>query len=404
MRVLLANKFFYPKGGAEQVFFAQDRLLRELGHETIHLSVRDPDNEPSPWSEYFVSPVSYEGGVSRERFRAATRLFHSSEVARAVRRLVERSRPDLAVLHNVYHQLGPALAAELSRAGVPTILFLHDYKIVCPAYRLLRDGTPCEQCAAGNFWQAARHGCGGSPGRGVALAMEAYWQRLTGGYDRVDRFCAPSGFLVGKVAEMGFPRTVELLPNFVPPAASPADPADGRSIGYAGRLSHEKGVDVFLRAAADLPGIPFRIAGTGPAAESLAQQAARDGAGNVTFLGRLTREDLFQEYRGWRAAVVPSVWYENCPLSVLEPLSLGIPVIGSDLGGIPELLEEGGVTVPPGEAASLATAIADLWEQPGEARELGVRGRGFVERKHSARAFTVAFAALVDSLGVEGQS
>jgi glycosyltransferase involved in cell wall biosynthesis len=377
VRILHVNKYFFEKGGAERAFLTLDRLLDGAGHEMIHFSTRDPRNLPSPWADHFVSGVRHDRAPWHPAsWRAGWRMFGGAGLRAAVRRLVQNARPDVAILHNVYHQLGqPVLMDELSALGVRTLHVLHDFKIVCPAHTLLRDRQPCSLCSGGAFLRAAWHGCGGSRLRGVLLALEAYVQRRR--YGAVGLFAAPSRFLIEKAKAMGFPHAIRLLRNAVPMASLPGDPRAGTAVGCATRLAPEKGLDVLLRAAARLPGIPFRLAGDGP----LRAELERDRPANVTLLGRLPPEGLAQERRSWRAAVAPSLCEENLPYSVLEAFAAGLPVVGSDLGGQRELLEGRGVRVPAGDADALAGAIRGLWNDPERTARLGAEGAGFVRRE-----------------------
>jgi glycosyltransferase involved in cell wall biosynthesis len=391
VRILHANKFFFGKGGAERAFLTLDRLLSEAGHETIHFSTRDPRNLPSPWADYFVSGVRHDRAAWHPAsWRAAWRMFGGAGIRSAVRRLVRDARPDVAILHNVYHQLGqPVLIDELAARGVRMLLVLHDYKIVCPAYTLLRDGQPCSVCAGGAFYHAARHGCGGSRLRGSLLALEAYAQRRR--YRAVRIFAAPSRFLIEKARAMRFPHAIRLLRNPVPEPARRCDPRAGTAIGYSGRLAPEKGLDVLLRAAARLPAIPFRLAGTGP----LKAELERDRPANVTLLGHLRPDELAEERRCWRAAVAPSLWEENLPYSVLEAFAAGLPVVGSDLGGLRELLEGRGVQVPAGDVEALAEALRGLWEDPERCARLGAAGADFVRRECAPNRVVAALETLL---------
>ncbi|MDX1632979.1 MAG: glycosyltransferase, partial [Thermoanaerobaculia bacterium] len=299
MRILIANNFFYLKGGAERCTFLLDELLRRSGHETCHFAVRDPRNEPSPWSHHFPASISTDRPVWHpESWKAAARSFGVG-VRRKLRALVREAKPEVAILHNTYHHLGrPMLMRELVRSGVPVVCILHDYQVVCPAHSLFRDGEICQECSGGAFHRAAWHGCGGSRMRGMHLALEACFQRPR--YRECSLFLAPSHFLIEKVREMGFPHEVSFLRNFYPASETKVDPVEGRAVGYAGRLSPEKGLDVLLEAARRLPSIPFRIAGGGPMEEGLRHRRPE----NVTLLGQLDREELEQERRGWRLAVV----------------------------------------------------------------------------------------------------
>ncbi len=261
---------------------------------------------------------------------------------------------------------------------------LHDYKVVCPAYTMLQNGRSCTECANGRFYRSAVNGCGGSKARGLILAAESYWQwRALNSYRRVDGFIAPSRFFIDTVTSMGFPYEVELLRNFVEIRGGSADPAASEAVGFAGRMSEEKGVDVLLDAAADLPSIPFRVAGDGPLLSAFRRRVNERRLQNVTLLGHMPHALLMREMATWRIAVVPSRSSENCPLAVLEPFSFGIPVIGTDLGGTKELVDNRGVLVAPADPNALRDAIRRLWSDSERCEELGETGREFVAKECS---------------------
>ena len=385
MKILLINKFFYNRGGAERWLFEVDRFLRDQGHETVYFSMRDDNNVPSPWNEYFVSPVSYtQSPFSPASLKAILRMFYSGEVNRAIERLIKDTRPDIALLGNVYHQLGPSLIHSLARHRIPMIMMLHDYKVVCPSYLMFRRGRPCEKCARGRFFWSAIHGCGGSRVRGCVLALESYWQKnIVKSYSKIATFIAPSRFLADNANEMGFTHPIQHVPNFVSIPTCKADTANGRAVGFAGRISPEKGLRILINAAAMATDIPVRIAGTGPSLEELKQLASP----NVTFVGQLDKESLVQEMLTWRAAVIPSLWYENSPYSILEAMALGLPVIGSDAGGISELLNGRGILFPAADAKALARAIHELWGNLKRCKQLGDTGREFIRIQHSKEKF-----------------
>lgn len=376
MRVLLCNKYFYLRGGAERALFDLERALVELGHRVIPFGMQHPDNLERYPAEDFVSEVVYDRArPSLSTLRAVSRFFGSSEVRRKVSALLDRHRPDLAILNNVYHQLGPSLILELHRRKVPMVMLLHDYKVTCPAYTLFREGKECRECSGRRFFQAARHGCGGSRARGLLLAAESHVQwGLLQSYDKVTRFLAPSRFLIDTVRSMGFPFEIDLFPNAVEAAAEPADPGAHRAVGYAGRLSAEKGLDVVLDAARRLSDVPIRIVGDGPLRADIERRVQEAGLSNVSVLGPLPHDRLMQELRSWRAALVPSHWPENAPFSVLEPMAQGVPVVASRVGGIPELIAEGGVLLPPGDPEALARAVRLLDQDAELTRSLGRKG------------------------------
>jgi glycosyltransferase involved in cell wall biosynthesis len=381
MRVLHVNKYFYLQGGAEKAYFTFDGLLRGAGHETVHFAMAEPRNHPSPWSGYFVSEVKHGyPALHPESLKAALRTLGAG-VAGPLRRLVRDTRPDVALIHNAYHQLGqPVLMDTLRELGVPAVHVLHDYKPICGTHDLLRAGRMCSDCAGGRFWKAAAYGCGGGRAHGALLALEAYLQRPR--YLRLEIMTAPSRFLIDKCHAMGFARDIRLLRNPVDIHEPVAAPEQGRAIGYAGRLSREKGLDILLAAAARLPHVPFRIAGSGPLGERLESEKPA----NVTLLGQLGAAELAAEMRSWRCAVVPSAWFENCSFAVLEACALGLPVIGTAIGGTPELLEGCGVLVPPSDADALTRAIGEVWDDGARLRAMGAACHARVREEFAPQA------------------
>jgi glycosyltransferase involved in cell wall biosynthesis len=233
---------------------------------------------------------------------------------------------------------------------------------------------------------------------------ESVLHRMLGSYrDCVSRFIVPSRFYLEKFVEWGFPRErFAHVPNFVDAARYAAQFAPGKSFLYFGRISREKGVATLIRAAAEAR-VPLEIAGTGPQQQELAQLASELGA-DVKFLGYLTGEALHEVVRRARAVVLPSEWYENAPMSILEAYALGKPVIGATIGGIPELIREGvtGVTFTSGEAASLSAALRDIASRAdAELENMGREGRDWVSSEFTAAGYRQRIADTYRALGVD---
>jgi glycosyltransferase involved in cell wall biosynthesis len=400
MRVLQVNKFFYPRGGAERYFLDLMELLPGNGHAVAPFSMAHPRNAPSPYARFFVDRVSYteEGGLFGA-LATAGRTIYNRETRRRVRALVDEFRPDVAHLHNVHHQLSGSLFEGLAQSGVPMVQTLHDFQWVCPVYTFLRAGRLCELCRHGRVFPAVRHRCnGGSLARSAVAALELKVGAMRGWEAMVSRFLAPSLFLGAKVVEHGLPpEKVEAFGYLVCLDKYRPVGVRGRHVLYAGRLSREKGVATLLEAAARVPELTLRIAGTGPLEPELRHKADALLPGRVVFLGHLDSPRLRAELGEAAFTVVPSEWYENQPYAVLEAFAMGTPVLGANLGGIPELVipNRTGMLFESGSVDALAEALEALGRRR-DLRDLGREGRRLVEERFDPRQQLAALTAIYE--------
>lgn len=383
MVVLLINKFFYEKGGSERYFFMQDDALRARGHQVVHFSMSHPSNRPSPYDAFFVSQRDYsEAPMGRSGFSHGAEFIRSREADEKLRELIAFARPQVAHLHNIYHQLTPSIIPVLKSHGIPVVLTLHDYKLVCPNYRLFAHGRFCDRCIGGNFLNAPLTRCNdGSLVKSGLLGLEAFVQRITHVYDGVDLFLAPSRYIRDVFIRAGFDkRRVRYLPSFLPPVHDTgADRPAGlpeRYVLYFGRLSEEKGLDGLVSAVAGQRDVHLVLAGDGPEREVLKVQGERDCPGRLHFTGYLNKSALDAVITHATVVALPAVWPENAPFTVLEAAAAGVPVIVSSMGGLPEMAEVlSGWVVPPGDTPALASAVAEAWENPERTAQRGERAR-----------------------------
>lgn len=382
MRILFANKFFWPSGGSERVMFQERRCVLDAGGEVADFSMRDPRNLPSPTADHFVSHVDYNatGGPLRS-LRTALSFIHNTEAMRKARDLAEAFRPDIVHLHNIYHQLTPSIIRPFKRAGSKVVLTLHDYKLACPAYLMLdKNGRICDICAGNRFHRAAATRCQGSLARSLLLSAEAIWHAWRGSYDLVDAFLAPSRYMGNAVAGRIGPERLKIIPNGVDTGYFAPTWEDRGYALYLGRLSREKGLDTLLDAQAGMTDPPpLAVAGGGPLAERVAASPGVDA------LGVLEGDALRRALAGAAFVAVPSRWRENCPMSVLEAMAMGKPVVASRLGGLPELVEHGvtGLLFEPGDTEGLARCMARLSGDATLRRTMGEAARQRAENKFS---------------------
>ncbi len=402
-RLLSINNYHYRRGGAEVIFLEHNRLFQEIGWDVVPFAMHHEQNLPAPSERHFVEEIEFgqSYGLKDKAVRAA-RVVYSLEAQAKIAALLEEARPQIAHAHNVYHHISPSIFPVLRRAGVPIVMTVHDLKLACPAYSMRVDGAICERCRGGRVYNVLTHRCiKGSAALSSLILLETVVHRLLNIYDaNIARFVVPSQFTLGKLVEWGWRRERFVhIPNFVETGHVRPGGTPGRGFLYFGRLSSEKGIDTLIRAAA-LSRQPVAIAGSGPEREDLERLAAELGA-EVTFLGYRTGEPLNEAIRAARAIVVPSTCYENAPLSILEAYALGRPVIGSDIGGIPELIREGetGTTVPPGDAEALAAALERFAGLPAErVAAMGAAGRALVEAEFSRAVYRDRMLALYASL------
>lgn len=388
MRVLLVNKYFFRKGGAESVFFATADLLKGKGHEVRFFSMAHENNYPSDEGKHFVSKIDYDAGGLREKARAAARLLYSFEAKRKMEDLLAEHMPDVAHLHNVYHQISPSILHVLKRFDIPVVMTLHDYKMVCASYSMLSSGQPCEKCREGRYYHCFFEKCvKDSRLKSLLSTCEMYLHhRIMKVYDLVDCFISPSRFLMEKMDEMGFGKKTTYLPNFA--EARPPEPEHERhdpTVIYLGRLSREKGLSTLIEAIKDVEGAVLRVVGDGPMRSELERRLAEEGITNVRLVGHKTGEELTDELRRAAFGVIPSECCENNPMSVLELFAVGRPAVGSRIGGIPELIEEGerGLLFEPGNPADLRAKLAALLRDAEGRGRMGRNARAYVESELS---------------------
>ncbi len=402
VRILHVNKFLYRRGGAEGYLLDVAALQRDAGHDVEFWAMEHPDNlTPLALADTFPPYVELEpppGGLAA--FGAAARMVWSPASRRGLAAAIERFAPDVVHCHNIYHQLSPSILAAARQARVPVVMTLHDYKLACPSYQMLDHGRLCDACVGHSTLPALRRRCkGGSTAASGLLALESGIHRLTRAYDGVAAFISPSRFLAEVMTRAGLPTDrLHVVPHFVLDGGTDQTGADAMASGivFGGRLSHEKGVDTLIEAAALAPEVEIHIAGDGPERPALERLAEQRHTGNVTFHGRLSKADLQRLVAAAVATVVPSRWYENQPMTILESYAVAVPAIVTALGGMPELVTDGtdGLVVPHDDPAALAGAMSALVADPARARVMGRVGRDRLLELHSPQRHLATLDAI----------
>jgi len=369
MKILLINKYFYLKGGAEKHFFALRQLLRDHDFTVVDFAMKDKKNISSPDEKYFISYINTEKIFSWSIFKTLGRIFWSLEARKKIKKIIIKEKPNLAHLHNIYHQISPSILPIFKKYKIPVIMTVHDFALISPSINMFANGKiyakiigrhyyRClfDRCVKKSFWLS------------LASALEMYFHhKILKVYQKnIDLFICPSQFLAKMLIKAGFKEDkIIVLPNFITSAnSSSIDKKENEKyLLYFGRLSAEKGINVLLETMKNLPNINLKIAGTGPEEVNCLNTIKKYDLKNVALLGYQTADHLLSLISNAYAVVVPSICYENCPLSILESLALGKPIIASDIGGIPELITNNGngLLVKANNPEALATAIKKLW-------------------------------------------
>ncbi len=402
MKVLQVNKFFHRKGGSEAYLFA---LIDELGKRkisTAEFSMKNPLNRSSRWAEYFVDPIDYDTPDLKRKLAFGAKIIYSAEARKKISRLLDAYAPDLVHLHIFQHQISPSILPEIKKRGLPIVYTAHDLKSVCPNYKMRTRGRVCESCKPCRYYHCLLKKCvKNSYLKSVLNTVEMYVHLWMKYYDAVDLFITPSKFYRDKLVEFRFdPGKVIHVPNFVDETAfAPKYSHEGYFI-YLGRLSEEKGVLTLVDAMGKVKGGELRIIGTGPLEAEIRERIESRRLKNVRMLGFRSGEELRTLIRNCMFSVVPSEWYENGSISLLESLAYGKPVIGADIGGIPEHLNHGedGLVFRSRDSEDLAKKINRLLENPGELVRMGENARKKVETIYSQKAHVDVIIQLYESL------
>ncbi len=416
-KLLLINKFYHdigPAGGVGRYLVQEEEDLLKAGWDVIPFAMADEHARPSDWSRYFVKARDY----SKPRFgmdaaQDALSLIWNREAARNLDALIRETRPDVAHLHNIYHHLSPSILPVLKKHGIPVVMTLHDLRLLCPAIHMLRHGEICEDCRGGQLHNAVRGRCVKESRAASALAaVETFLHRARGMYpSAVNVFLCPSRFIRNKYIEWGFPADqMRHLPNFVdldiwhPDRIKPSTRQDAYL--YFGRISKEKGLRTLLDAQAlwekDSNEKPLQllIAGEGPCTENVRARIAQLNLKTVSMLESLSIPELQKTMGRCRFTVLPSECFENGPMATLESLAAGIPVVGTNIGGIPESIldEVTGVIVPARNSSELLKGLVRASSIESEA---GAAARKWAEKNASRQDHMAQLEALFIKL-IEG--
>ena len=359
-KVLIVNKFYYNRGGAEVVAIGMKRALQSKGYDVAVFTMQHKENFVED-NCYYAPEVSFQGGV-KNKIQFALRSLGGYKLRSTFRKTLKDFNPDVVHFHNIHSYLSPSIIEEAKNFGCRVVWTLHDCKLLCPSYGCLRENKPCELCFHDKF-NVVKYRCmkGSLAASLLAYIESKKWNRAW--IERhVDAFACPSSFIAGKMQQGGFDaKKLNVICNFVDPAKYEIFKLQNESERedsylYVGRLSQEKGVKTLLEVASKLQ-YRLKVAGGGPLLDEF-KEKYKD-CKNIEFLGLQSASQVSDLMAKAKFAVIPSECYENNPLSVIESLCAGTPVIGANIGGIPELIDnnQSGLIFTSGNKQELKEAI-----------------------------------------------
>lgn len=383
MKVLLVHNDYGKYSGEEAVVDKMAAMLPAIGYEVAQLRMTTADARESLMGKIrgFVSGIYCPGGV------------------KAMREAIRRESPDVVNVHNLYPFISPAALKECRKAGVPVVMTVHNFRIMCPTGLFMRDNRPCEMCLErGNEWGCVKYNCEHSRLKSIGYAARNAVARIGRYYrDYVDMFACITDFQRRKLIQAGFsPEKIVVIPNSmdVPPLTVCEA---GNYVAYSGRISREKGVDMIIEAARRHPDIPFKLAGAVRDTDLVA-----DLPSNVELAGYLSGEKLRDFYANARFFVMASRWYEGFPMTILEAARFAKPMVAPDHGGFTEIIGRGedaiGILVSPGNSISLSNAVYELWSSFSMIQQLGWKAYDKLKHTYSIDVVSAQWSKLLDKI------
>lgn len=368
MKVLMINKFLYPNGGSETYIFKLGDYLKNQGHEVQYFGMEHEGRCVGNSVNAYTSDMDFHGGSKLSNLTYPLKTIYSSEARKKIRLVLDDFQPDVCHINNFNYQLTPSIILEIEKwrkegYKCQIVFTAHDYQLVCPNHQLKNPNTHenCEKCLGGHFINCVKGKCiHGSAAKSAVGMMEAVFWKWNGVYKYIDTIICCSEFLKTKMdTNPLFAKKTVAIHNFVE-KIEPKEVKKKNYILYFGRFSEEKGINTLVETCRALPDINFVFAGSGPLENKV------NNIENITNVGFQTGEALDNLIREARFSICPSEVYENCPFSIMESQQRGTPVIGSNLGGIPELITDrkNGRIFASKDSKELAAIILELWNNP----------------------------------------
>ena len=388
LRILLVNKFHYLNGGSEKYYFELGKLLKEHGNEVAYFSMKDDRNIKTGDKEYFVEKIDLNTG---SKFKAFD-VIYSKENYKKMQEAIDDFKPDIVHLNNFQRQLSASIVDCCKKNNIPMVLTAHDMQAICPASAMLYKGEICEDCIKNGYSSCIKKSCiKGSKMKSILGVLEAKYYRKNNIYSKIDFIITPSEFLKKQLIKGNLEyKKIETVHNFVIDSNKENNCNDNGYAFFFGRLSIEKGILNVLKAIKQLNNGKLIIAGDGPEKDNIEKFLKENNLEDrVKMVGYLKQEQVKEYIKNSRFVVVPSIWYENCPYSILETMEMGKPIIGSKIGGIPELIEdkENGFVYEYNNTYELAEKMEILFDNKAMANQQGKMSRILYEEKYSENIY-----------------
>lgn len=363
LRVLIVHNSYQHQGGEDMVAAAEIALLRSRGH-IVETYFRHNDE------------ITSSGAMS-----LAKEALWSRRTTQDITQLILEFRPEIVHIHNTFPLISPSVYWAVGKQSIPVIQTMHNFRLMCPQAMFLREQKVCEDCLGNLPWRGVLRACyrDSRLQSGVLAAVVTVHGAIGTWKNKVTRYIALNEFCRDKFIAGGLPaERIVIKPNFVDFTAP--EPATRAGFLFVGRLSVEKGVSVMMNAIARLGDVDVRVAGVGPQSHLLTESA------QVTTLGSLSSSDVQREMSQAMALILPSIWYENFPRTLVEAFGCGLPVIASRIGALGELIEHGvtGLLFNPGDASDLAEKMAWAQQHPEQMAEMGRNARAHYEAEFTA--------------------
>lgn len=410
MRILLVNYRYFISGGPEKYMFNIKAMLEQHGHEVIPFSVHSNKNVETEYARYFVEPIGSRDATyfdeckktPRVILQMLSRSIYSLEVEKAIQKEIREVKPDLVYVLHFVNKLSPSVLRGAKKMGLPVVLRLSDYFLLCPRFDFLYDKKPCEDCLRCGYRTCIRRRCvKGSLFTSAVRVLSMKVHKWMDIYRNVDAFVTPSEFLKKKLAANGFDESkIHCIPTFTTSKTQLGEPKVGSYGLYFGRISEEKGVETVVKAFEKLPDRVVKIMGddTTEEARRLMAYVREKNLTNIEFLGFKAGEELEEVIKGARYTLIPSVWYDNLPNTALESFQYSKPVIASNIGSLPELVEDGvnGFLFTPGDPEALAAKVR-LLDADAVAETMGAASRARLEQRFAPEKHYDALMAVFET-------